>query len=92
MPDGDPDRKRISTSYVERQNLTCVWDAPVHALNQRLRKKLDNHMAAIALHFLHYNFARPHKTLADPYPRTPAMAAGIADHVWTMTEIAELID
>jgi hypothetical protein len=50
-------------------------------------KKLDNHMAAIALHFLHYNFARPHKTLANPYPRTPAMASGIADHVWSLTEI-----
>ena len=55
-------------------------------------KKLDNHMAAIALHFLHYNFARPHKTLANPYPRTPAMAAGVSDHVWTLTEIAELLD
>jgi hypothetical protein len=49
-------------------------------------------MAATALHFLHYNFARPHITLADPYPRTPAMAAGIADHVWTMAEIAGLLD
>jgi hypothetical protein len=49
-------------------------------------------MAAIALHFLHYKFARPHTTLADPYPRTPATAAGIVDHVWTMTEIAALFD
>jgi hypothetical protein len=56
------------------------------------REKLDNHMAAIALHFLHYNFARPHATLADPYLRTPAMAAGIADHVWTMQKIAALLD
>jgi len=40
----------------------------------------------------HYNLVRPHKTLADPYPRTPAMAAGIADHVWTMQEIAALLD
>jgi hypothetical protein len=55
-------------------------------------KRLDNHMAAIALHFLHYNFARPHKTLADPYPRPPAMAAGIANHLSTMTEIAALLD
>jgi hypothetical protein len=47
---------------------------------------------AIALHFLHYNFARPHKTLANPYPRTPAMAAGIVDHAWTLTEIAGLLD
>lgn len=61
-------------------------------LTNGFSKKLDNHMAAIALHFLHYNFARPHTTLADPYPRTPAMAAGIADRVWTMTEIAALLD
>jgi hypothetical protein len=49
-------------------------------------------MAAIALHFLHYNFARPHKTLANPYPQTPAMAAGVSDHVLTLTEIAALLD
>jgi hypothetical protein len=61
-------------------------------LTNGFSKKPDNHMAAIALHFLHYNFARPHKTLADPYPRTPAMAAGISDHVWTMQEIAGLLD
>jgi len=46
----------------------------------------------MALDFLHYNFARPHKTLATPYPPTPAMAAEIADHMWTLREIAELID
>jgi hypothetical protein len=61
-------------------------------LTNGFSKKLDNHMAAIALHFLHYNFARPHKTLAYPYPRTPAMAAGISDHVWTLKEIAALLD
>lgn len=53
-------------------------------------KKLDNHIAAVAIHFMHYNFARPHKSLANPYPRTPAMAIGVADHVWTPAEIAEL--
>lgn len=55
-------------------------------------KKIENHIAPVAIHFLHYNFARPHKTLANPYPRTPAMAAGIAYHVWTLKEIAALID
>ena len=60
-------------------------------LTNGFSKKLDNHMAAIALHFLHYNFARPHRTLANPYPRTPAKAAGIADHVWTLREIVELL-
>jgi IS1 family transposase len=90
---GDPDPAKISTSYVERQNLTMRMSMRRFTrLTNGFSKKLDNHMAAIALHFLHYNFARPHKTLADPYPRTPAMAAGIADHVWTMTEIAALLD
>jgi IS1 family transposase len=90
---GDPDPDRISTSYVERQNLTMrMGMRRFTRLTNGFSKKLDNHMAAIALHFLHYNFARPHTTLADPYPRTPAMAAGIADHVWTMQEIAALLD
>jgi hypothetical protein len=61
-------------------------------LTNGFSKTLDNHMAAVALHFLHYNFARPHKTLANAYPRTPAMAAGIADHVWTLPEIAAMLD
>ena len=52
-------------------------------LTNAFSKKVENHAAAVAIHFMHYNFARPHKTLANPYPRTPAMAAGIADHVWT---------
>ena len=46
----------------------------------------------MSLHFLHYNFARTHQTLSKPYPRTPAMAAGVADHIWTMEEIAGLLD
>jgi hypothetical protein len=41
---------------------------------------------------MHYNFARPHKTLSKPYPTTPAMAAGVADHVWSLREIAELVE
>ena len=67
-------------------------------LTNGFSKKLDNHMAAIALHFMHYNFARPHKTLSTPQDdgpairQTPAMAAGVADHVWTLTEIAALLD
>jgi IS1 family transposase len=90
---GDPDPAKISTSYVERQNLTMrMGMRRFTRLTNGFSKKLDNHMAAIALHFLHYNYARPHKTLADPYPRAPAMAAGLADHVWTMTEIAALLD
>jgi hypothetical protein len=90
---GDPDPSKISTSYVERQNLTMrMGMRRFTRLTNGFSKKVDNHMAAIALHFLHYNFARPHKTLANPYPRTPAMAAGVADHVWTLGEIAALLD
>jgi hypothetical protein len=90
---GNPDPARISTSYVERENVTMrLGIRRFTRLTNGFSKKLDNHIAAIALHFLHYNFARPHKTLADPYPRTPAMAAGISDHVWTLKEIAALLD
>lgn len=89
---GNPDPAKISTSYVERQNLTMrMGMRRFTRLTNGFSKKLDNHMAAIALHFLHYNFARPHKTLANPYPRTPAMAAGVADHIWTLAEIVGLL-
>jgi IS1 family transposase len=89
---GDPDPDRISTSYVERQNLTMrMGMRRFTRLTNGFSKKLDNHIAAVALHFMHYNFARPHKTLANPYPRTPAMAAGVTDHVWTLQEIAALL-
>lgn len=93
MDRGDPDPAKISTSYVERRNLTMrMCMRRFTRLTNGFSKKLDNHMSAIYLHFLHYNFARPHKTLADPYPRTPAMAAGVADHVRSMEEIAALLD
>ncbi|MGH2879334.1 MAG: IS1 family transposase [Solirubrobacteraceae bacterium] len=88
---GDPDPAHISTSYVERQNLTMrMGMRRFTRLTNGFSKKLDNHVAAVAIHFMHYNFARPHKSLANPYPRTPAMAAGIADHIWTPEEIVEL--
>jgi IS1 family transposase len=90
---GDPDLSKVSTSYVERQNLTMrMGMRRFTRLTNAFSKKIENHMAAVALHFMHYNFARAHKSLANPYPRTPAMAAGVADHVWTLTEIAELLD
>ena len=94
---GDPDPAKISTSYVERQNLTMrMGMRRFTRLTNGFSKKLDNHMAAIAIHFMHYNFARPHTTLSIPQDdgpaikQTPAMAAGIADHIWTAVEIAEL--
>jgi hypothetical protein len=52
--------------------------------------KVENLTAAVSLHFLHYTFARPHKSLVDPYPGSPAMAAGMADRVWPLREIAAL--
>ncbi len=61
-------------------------------LTNAFSKKIENHAAAVALHFMVYNFARPHKSLKNPYPRTPAMAAGVTDHLWSLTEIAGLLD
>jgi IS1 family transposase len=90
---GDPDPSRISTSYVERQNLSMrMGMRRFTRLTNGFSKKIDNLAAAVSLHYLHYNFARPHSALKDPYPRTPAMAAGAADHVWTLKEIAALLD
>jgi hypothetical protein len=60
-------------------------------LTNAFSKKLENHILAIALYFMHYNFARPHKTLTNPYPKTPAMAAKLTDHIWTVEEIVNLI-
>ncbi len=77
----------------KRQSLTMRMSLRRFArLTNAFSKKLLNHTLAIALYFMHYNFARPHKTLANPYPRTPAMAAGISDHIWTIEEIVELAD
>lgn len=90
---GQPDMTKVSTSYIERQNLTMRMNMRRFTrLTNAFSKKLENHMLAIALYFMHYNFARPHKTLAYPYPRTPAMASGLTDHVWTIEEIVALTD
>jgi hypothetical protein len=90
---GDPHPKHVSTSYVERANLTMrMGMRRFTRLTNGFSKKIENHAAAVALHFQFYNFARPHKSLKNPYPRTPAMAAGVADHVWTLEEIAGLLD
>lgn len=90
---GDPDPSKISTSYVERQNLTMrMGIRRFTRLTNGFSKKLRNHAAAVSLHFFYMNWGRPHKSLANPYPRTPAMAAGLSDHVWTCEEIAGLLD
>jgi IS1 family transposase len=79
---GKPETKDISTSYVERQNLSMrMVMRRFTRLTNVFSKKLENHNYALALYFMHYNFAKTHKTLANPYPRTPAMTAGIANHV-----------
>jgi len=84
---GNPDLKKASTSYVERQNLTIRMGVRrLTRLTNGFSKKVENHSHAMALHFLHYNFARIHKSLRV----TPAMEAGVSSHVWTLAEIAEL--
>jgi len=86
---GDPDPEHVSTSYVERQNLTMRMSMRRFTrLTNGFSKKLENHGHAVALYFLHYNFCRVHKTLRV----TPAMESGLADHVWTMEELISLID
>ncbi len=90
---GWPDPQKISTSYVERQNLTVrMGMRRFTRLTNGFSKKVENLAHAVSLHYMYYNFARPHQTLTTPYPRTPAMAAGVADHVWTLQEIAGLLD
>ncbi len=88
---GNPDKSLISTSYVERQNLTMrMGMRRFTRLTNGFSKKLENHELALALYFMHYNFARPHKTLANPYPRTPAMAAGLTNRIWSIEEIIKV--
>jgi len=90
---GEPDLRLISTSYVERQNLTMRMSMRRFTrLTNAFSKKVENLAAAVSLHFMFYNFARPHKTLSKPYPTTPAMAADVADHVWSLAEIVGLLD
>ena len=90
---GNPDPAYISTSYVERHNLSMrMGMRRFTRLTNAFSKKVENHAAAISLNMMWINFGRPHKSLADPYARTPAMAAGVADHVWTCEEIAALLD
>lgn len=90
---GNPDPDRISTSYVERQNLTMrMGMRRFTRLTNGFSKKVENLAHAISLHYMFYNFARPHSALKQRYPRTPAMAAGVADHIWSLEEIAALLD
>jgi hypothetical protein len=84
---GHPDTSKISTSYVERQNLTMrMHMRRLTRLTNAFSKKLENLKAAVALHFAHYNFIRIHSTLKV----TPAMEAGITDHIWSFNELLGL--
>jgi hypothetical protein len=86
---GVPDPAHVSTSYVERQNLTMRMSMRRFTrLTNGFSKKLENHGHAVALHFLHYNFVRIHKTLRV----TPAMEAGLTNHIWSMEEPVSLLE
>ncbi|MSV29395.1 MAG: DDE domain-containing protein [Bryobacterales bacterium] len=86
---GSPDPKHVSTSYVERQNLTMRMSMRRFTrLTNGFSKKVENHVAALALYFMYYNFVRIHQTLRV----TPAMAAGVTDTLWDVADIVALLD
>jgi IS1 family transposase len=86
---GDPDPKHISTSFIERQNLTMrMGIRRFTRLTNAFSKKVENHAAAVSLHMMFYNFGRKHMTLGT----TPAVQAGVADHIWSIEEIVGLLD
>lgn len=86
---GKPNRKHISTSYVERANLTIrMQNRRFTRLTNAFSKKVENLEHSLAIQFIHYNFCRVHQTLRV----TPAMEAGIADHVWELDELVSLLD
>lgn len=83
---GNPDQAHISTSFIERQNLTMRMSMRRFTrLTNGFSKKLENMKAAVSLHFTHYNFVRMHKTLKC----TPAMAAGVEKSLWSLHELVE---
>jgi IS1 family transposase len=91
MPiEGNPDPKHISTSYAERQNLTMRMQMrPFTRLTNAFSKKFENHMHMVALYIVWYNFVKQHKSLGG---LSPAMAAGISSTLWSMTDLAEMVD
>jgi IS1 family transposase len=85
---GNPDPARVSTSYVERSNLSMRMGLRRYTrLTNAHSKKLENHCAALAIYFMHYNFARIHSTIRC----SPAMAAGVTPHLWSVAEIVALL-
>lgn len=86
---GNPDEKHVSTSYVERQNLTMrMHMRRFTRLTNGFSKKVENHAHAVSLHFMFYNFCRIHQTLRV----TPAMAAGVTDRLWEISDIAAMLN
>ena len=89
---GQPDQAHISTSYVERQNLTMRMSMRRFTrLTNVFSKKLENHMHALSLYFAFYNFCRPHAALSRPYSKTPAMAAHLTTRVWDIRDLLSLL-
>jgi IS1 family transposase len=85
---GNPDPKHVSTSFVERQNLTLrMSNRRFTRLTNAFSKKIDNHCHSVALHYMYYNFCRIHQTLRV----TPAMEAKLTDHVWSLEELCALL-
>jgi IS1 family transposase len=85
---GNPDPKHVSTSYIERQNLTMrMHMRRFTRLTNAFSKKVENHAHSVALHYMFYNFCRVHQTLRV----TPAMEAGLTDHVWSLEELCALL-
>jgi hypothetical protein len=90
---GKPDIRQVSTSYVERQNSTMRMNMRRFTrLTDGFSKKVENLEYTLALHYVYYNFARPHRSLADPYTTTPAMGVRASDHIWTIQEIVKLAE
>jgi hypothetical protein len=86
---GDPDPKHISTSYVERQNLTMRMSMRRFTrLSKGFSKKAENHAHSVAIHFMHYNFVRIHQSLRV----TPAMASGVSKTLWSLTDMVRVIE
>jgi hypothetical protein len=86
---GKPDSKHVSTSYVERQNLIMrIYNRRFTRLTNAFSKRIEHHVAAVSLHLMYCNFVRIRQTLRV----TPAMAAGVTDHLWDMSEVVALLD
>lgn len=86
---GKPKRRNISTSHIERQNLTMRMNMRRFTrLTNAFSKKIENLEAAVALHFMYYNFVRIHQTLKV----TPAMEAGVTDHLWSIEDVVKLLE